>query len=47
MTEEQTIVYTDAPPGPTPPSSSDAPPAPWHRDVPTDAALLFRFSALT
>ena len=45
--EQQTIVYTDAPPGAISPEDGTPPEAQWHREVPTDPAFLFRFSALT
>jgi 3-methylfumaryl-CoA hydratase len=47
LEETQTIVYTDAPPAVGADSSPAVPDAPWQSAVPTDPALLFRFSALT
>lgn len=46
ITEYQTIVYTDSSPKHTG-IQGDPPAASWERDVATDPALLFRFSALT
>ena len=45
--EKQTIVYTDAPPAAVAPEEETPPEARWDREVPTDPAFLFRFSALT
>ncbi|MDH3517305.1 MAG: MaoC family dehydratase N-terminal domain-containing protein [Acidimicrobiia bacterium] len=47
VAEEQTLVYTDAPPRQVPRPAGDPPTAPWQRSVATDPAFLFRFSALT
>jgi 3-methylfumaryl-CoA hydratase len=47
VTEVQTIVYTDAPPGPRTDGGSVVPETPWQQRVTTDPVLLFRFSALT
>lgn len=48
VTEEQDLVYTDAPPRPIA-TGSDTPPPParWVDTVVTDEVMLFRFSALT
>jgi len=53
LTEEQDVVYRSQPPGqarglaPAPESAPPTPPARWRFDTATDAALLFRVSALT
>lgn len=47
VTEVQTIVYTDTPPGQPDGEGSATPEAPWQKKVETDPALVFRFSALT
>ena len=47
LQETQTIVYADAPPASEPEPQANVPAAPWQSEVPTDPALLFRFSALT
>lgn len=46
ISEHQTIVYTDSPPAHTE-IEGEPPAAVWEQDLPTDPALLFRFSALT
>lgn len=48
VTEEQDLIYTDAPPKSPDASSAGFPPkAPWTAEVTPDEVLLFRFSALT
>ncbi|RPI23338.1 MAG: acyl-CoA dehydrogenase, partial [Actinobacteria bacterium] len=47
VAEEQDLVYTDSPPQPPQPGSSEVPDAPWSESIMTDEVLLFRFSALT
>jgi 3-methylfumaryl-CoA hydratase len=52
LSEEQDVVYRSQPPGQTrglatAPADVSEPPARWRFETPTDAALLFRVSALT
>ena len=49
LSEQQHLVYRDAPaaPAPLPPGEPAPAEAPWTRTVQPDPALLFRFSALT
>jgi 3-methylfumaryl-CoA hydratase len=48
VTEEQDLVYRDAPPGVLPmPEAAPAPDATWRDEVMPDPVLLFRYSALT
>ncbi|MCE2526993.1 MAG: MaoC family dehydratase N-terminal domain-containing protein [Actinomycetia bacterium] len=49
LTENQNLIYTDAPPSdpPEPPAQPGPPSRPWRQEVTTDPVLMFRFSALT
>ena len=49
VTDEQTLVFREAPSGPVsrPEGAGPLPPGEWHRMVEPDAVMLFRYSALT
>ena len=49
VSEEQTLVFREAPRGPTPRTggATERPHGTWHREVVPDAVMLFRYSALT